>query len=324
MTPLRVLITGASGFVGRHLTAQLTLAGHSVLGVSRDPEKARQGSKLPIQWVTLDQVLNDLGVLHQVDSIVHLAGESVAEGRWTEERKKKILNSRVESTQELVHALARTDGRRPKTLVCASAIGIYGDQGETVLDENSPPGTGFLAEVCTQWEAQALKAQALGLRVCSVRIGVVLGHEGALPKMAIPIRTGLGGKLGSGSQWMSWIHVEDLASVMVSALQDERYSGSINAVAPSPIRNADFIDRLARVLGRPTWLPVPRFALTALLGEMSQIILASQRIVPARLSELGFKYTYGDLGEAFAQIFPPSGAFSSASTAQSMTKSKTS
>jgi uncharacterized protein (TIGR01777 family) len=250
------------------------------------------------EWDANSGVVPEEG-LRQVDAIVHLAGEPVAQ-RWNREIKSRIRNSRVIGTHSLVQALAaRTE--RPQTLISASAIGFYGDRGSEILNESSAPGTGFLSEVCGEWEREARAAGNLGLRVAILRIGIVLGKEGgALKQMIPPFRLGMGGPMASGKQWMSWIHADDLVSAIVFALENQSVFGPINATAPNPVENAEFAKALGDVLNRPAVLHTPAFALKMMLGEAADVVLASQRVMPAVLQQAGFRWEHGEVREALA------------------------
>jgi len=233
--------------------------------------------------------------------MVHLAGEPIAQ-RWTEAAKKRIYDSRVEGTRRLVNAL-KAQSDRPGVLVCASAVGIYGSRGDEILTETSAPGTGFLPRLAEDWEQAARTAEALGIRVISLRLGVVLGHGGALAKLLLPFRLGVGGRLGSGRQWMSWIHIDDLVNLIVFALSNVTLSGAVNAVAPHPVTNAEFTRELARALHRPAIFPVPGFALKLLFGEMASMLLGGQRAIPQAALAAGFQFRYSELGSALAALF---------------------
>jgi len=236
--------------------------------------------------------------LSDADAIIHLAGEPVAQ-RWTTDTKQKIRDSRVNGTRHLVQALSKLS-QRPQTLVCASAIGYYGDRGDETLTESSAPGSGYLAEVCEAWEKEARAAESLGVRVVRVRIGIVLdARGGALAKMLPPFKMGLGGKLGSGRQWMSWIHIQDVVSLIQLALA-QPLTGAVNAVAPNPATNADFTKALGAALKKPTLFPVPKFALGIMFGEMSEVLLASQRVLPRAAESAGFRFQFPDLAPALA------------------------
>jgi uncharacterized protein (TIGR01777 family) len=243
------------------------------------------------------------------DAVVHLAGESVAQ-RWSESAKRAIRDSRVLGTRHLVEGLAATaDGERPRTLVCSSATGYYGPSGEEPLDEDAPAGSDFLAGVCVEWESQAKQAQALGVRVASLRTGVVLDRSGgALARMLPAFRLGGGGPVASGRQFMPWIHHEDLVSLMLAALRDERYEGAINATAPNPVTNREFARTLGRVLRRPALLPLPGLALRTIFGEMSEILTTGARAMPAKALVLGFSFAHPQLEDALRSTLAPDSA----------------
>ena len=238
--------------------------------------------------------------IEEADAVIHLSGEPVAQ-RWTAEAKRRIRDSRVGSTERLVEAISKL-ARRPACLVCASAVGYYGSRGDEILEESSPPGNGFLPEVCAAWEKAAEEAADLGVRVVSIRIGMVLDKRGgALGRLLAPFRAGVGGRLGSGRQWMSWIHVGDLAELFRFVI-DRPLKGALNGVAPFPVSNAEFTQELARALKRPALLPVPEFALKALLGDMAEIVLASQRVVPRAAEGAGFRFRFPQLGPALGDL----------------------
>jgi len=241
-----------------------------------------------------------------VEAVFHLAGESVAEGRWTHAKKLRLRESRVSGTRNLVRTLVGLE-KKPKTLVSASAIGYYGDRGDEILEESAAPGEGFLAEICVAWEGEARKATDAGIRVVNPRIGLVLGKDGgALAKMSTPFKLGLGSPLGHGRQWMSWIHIDDLVGMMLYAAQCEQISGPINATAPNPATNRDFTKALGRTLRRPTVFPsVPGFALKAALGEFASVLLASQKVVPRAIQAAGYEFAYPQLDEALHRAAGP-------------------
>jgi uncharacterized protein (TIGR01777 family) len=269
---MNITITGASGFIGRRLMKSLAKAGHSVRALSRHAQ--------PVEC----------------DVVIQLAGEPVAQ-RWTAEAKRRIRESRVAGTRNLVEALA-TLTHRPEVLICASAIGYYGSRGDEILTESSSPGSGFLPEVCVAWEREAQAAEAFGMRVVRVRTGLVLAAGGgALVRMLPPFRMGVGGRLGSGQQWMSWIHLEDLVGLFQFAVE-RQVRGPLNAVAPHPVTNSDFTRELARALRRPALFPVPGFALRLLFGEMAEVLLASQRVTPAAAEAAGFRFRFPQLAPA--------------------------
>lgn len=242
------------------------------------------------------------GAIQNADAVVNLAGENILGGRWTRKRKRRLEQSRVELTRDVVDAIAAAK-KRPKTFVCASAVGFYGDRGAELLTEEDAPGEGFLSELCADWERAALRARAVGVRVVPLRIGVVLGaHGGALAKMLPAFRAGLGGRIGSGDQYVPWIHLEDMVRVIEHALHDRRYNGVINAVAPNPITNRELTAALSDALGRSARIPVPRLALRAALGRASGVLLASQRVDPRRLASLGFQFHKPTIREALVEL----------------------
>ncbi len=292
-----VCITGASGLVGSELTARLKQAGHEVLAVSRSRDKAGV-----VHWDPARGEL-DADTLRGVDAVVHLAGENIASGRWTEARKARIRSSRVQGTRLIAETIARMS-EPPATLISASAIGYYGDRGNEVCTESSPPGEGFLADVCREWEAACDPAEKAGVRVCKLRIGVVLDRKGgALAKMLTPFRFGLGGIVGSGRQYWSWITLEDLTGMFQFLLDNPQLSGVFNAVAPEPVTNKEFTRTLGRVLRVPTLFPLPPFLARMALGEMADaLLLASTRVVPERMQQAGFNYRHPVLEEALRSI----------------------
>lgn len=240
-----------------------------------------------------------------VDTIYHLAGEPIAEGRWTAEKKVKLRESRVAGTRHLVDALARlSPADRPQVLVSASAVGYYGDRGDELLTESASPDQGFLGEICIEWERQAARAMELGIRVVMLRIGIVLGQGGgALAQMVPAFKSWAGSRLGSGKQWVPWIHREDLVDLLLFAAEQPGLSGPVNAVAPNPVTNVEFTRLLAETLGTPTLLPpVPAFALKAMFGEFGAVLLASQRVVPQVASKAGFRFTFPELAPALRDI----------------------
>ena len=302
---MKVVITGATGFVGRALVRRLIAEGHEIVALTRNLERAHAALPARCACEPWDPAAGpDPAVIRGADAVVHLAGEGVADHLWTPARKQAIRDSRLGGTRALVRAIATVPSEaRPRALISASAIGYYGDRGDEQLDEQSQPGNDFLAEVCTAWEQEAFAAEKLGVRTVVVRIGVVLGKEGgALQKMLLPFRLGLGGRLGSGRQWMSWIHLDDLVSLFVSVIGDGDATGAINGVAPAPVTNAVFTAALGKVLYRPVILPVPAFALRLTLGEMSAILLASQRALPRAATQLGFTFRYPDIRGALADL----------------------
>lgn len=303
---MRIAITGATGFVGRELTARLLGAGHTVVALTRDPERAASVLPARCRPVAWDPEAGAIAadVFHGVDAVVNLAGAGVADGRWTAKRRALIRGSRVHATRFLVATLAGLPAeRRPRALLSASAVGYYGDTGDALVSESSPPGGDFLAEVCQAWEREALAAEALGVRTVVFRIGVVLDRGGgALARMLPVFRSGLGGRIGPGKQWMSWIHRGDLVELVLFALAHQDLRGALDAVAPEPVTNAEFTSTLARCLGRPAMVPVPAAALRLALGEMADVLLTGQRVRPDVAVRLGFEFRHPDLRSALADI----------------------
>ena len=296
----RILVTGATGLVGGRLLPGLLREGAAVRAVSRRPHAARLAAG--VEAVGWDGVDVADAALAGCESVVHLAGEPVFGGLPTAVRRERIRESRIATTRSLVRSIGRLGpAERPRTLVCASAVGYYGDRGEERLEESAGPGDGFLAEVCVGWEEEARVATEMGLRVVSLRIGIVLAHEGgALAPLLRLFRLGLGGRIGSGRQWFPWIHIDDLVAIVGTALRDARWSGAVNAVAPNPVRNAEFTRALATALGRPAWLPAPAFAVRVALGEIAIELLGSRRCVPRRALDWGFPFAHERLESALA------------------------
>ncbi len=296
---MNVAVTGSSGLIGSALVPFLTTGGHRVFRVVRGVVPGADC----IRWDPAGTGVRDAALLEGLDAVVHLAGENIGAGRWTERRKGEIRRSRVEGTRRLVEAFGKLT-RPPKVLVVASAIGFYGDRGGEALTEESPPGGDFLAQVCREWEAAAAEAAKLGMRVVSPRFGVVLSPAGgALQKLLLPFRLGAGGRVGSGEQYWSWIVQDDVVAVIQHAVVTEALAGPVNAVAPTPVTNAEFTRVLARVLRRPAIVPLPAFAARLMLGEMADaLLLASARVVPKRLQETGYAFRYPELEGALRHL----------------------
>lgn len=284
---MRVLVSGASGLVGRALCPALQARGGEVVRLVRNSTRIPEGA---VSWDP-DHGTLPLEGLSGVDAVVHLAGESIASGRWSEARKERIRGSRMNGTRLLAKRIAELPAP-PKVLVSASAIGVYGDTGDQAVNEDSRTGSGFLAEVCRAWEEATQPASEAGVRVIHLRIGLVLsGSGGALATMLLPFKLGLGGPLGDGRMWMSWIHIDDLVRVILFAIDTPALTGPVNALSPDPVTNREFSRTLGRVLGRPAVLPVPAFVLRLLLGEMADgLLLSSVRAHPGRLEEAGFQF----------------------------------
>ena len=294
---MRILLTGGTGFIGRALGTELARRGHELVCLVRDPSRA--SLPYPAELVPWQ---GEVPALRDIDAVIHLAGESIGGKRRSKAQKTKIIESRVATAKALGEGICRAAGHRPRAFISAAAIGYYGDRGDEVLNEESTPGEGFLAETCLAWEAAASEAGE-GLRVVCVRTGLVLGREGGALAAMLPLfKAGLGGRLGSGRQWMSWIHLDDLVQLYCFALENEAVSGPVNGVAPHPVTNAEFTKSLGTQLKVPAFLPAPAFALKLALGEMSALLLESQR-VRSRATELGFRFRYERVGEALAAVF---------------------
>ena len=295
---MKILITGASGLIGKALQKNFADNGYEMLLASR--KKSAKPDE--IEWDTEKGFAEkDLPRLEALDAIIHLAGENVA-GRWTDEKKRRLMDSRVFGTRNVVEIVRKLENK-PGVLISASAIGIYGDRGDEILREESPAGDTFLAEICKNWEDEAVKAENFGVRVVRLRIGIVLSKAGgALAQMVTPFKFGLGGTIGSGQQWMSWIALEDVVRIVNFALENQNLNGAINAVAPNPVKNEEFTDTLGATLHRPTFLPLPAFAVNLAFGEMGDaLLLDSTRVEPKKLKESGFKFNFPDLKSALEQ-----------------------
>lgn len=294
---MNVLITGGTGFIGGALSQELKSSGHSVLITTR----LQTYSKEKLTWNLPALISSD--TMSNIDAVVNLAGESIASGRWTKTRKERIMSSRTNITRALVQSMQNANPK-PKVLISASAIGFYGPCGDEFVTEDAPPGTNFLADVCKAWEAEALKAEEMGVRVVLVRIGGVLESDGgALPKMIMPFKFFLGGPIGSGKQWFSWIHRDDITGIIKYALENKSISGPINLTAPDPVTNKEFSSAIGRAISRPSWLPVPGFIVKITLGELGDILLTGQRVLPEKALKAGYKFKHPDVDEALRAIF---------------------
>jgi uncharacterized protein (TIGR01777 family) len=300
---MKILVTGSTGLVGTALVSALARDGNTVCRLVRPQSTVSMETKdgFNVAWNPATGELGGAGV--GPDAVVNLAGAPIGDGRWTAERKEVLRSSRIESTRAIVNALGKMNAR-PRVLVSASAIGIYGNRGDELLTEESKPGGDFLAGVAQEWEAEALKAQALGIRVVLARFGIVLAREGgALAKIVMPFKIGAGGKIGSGKQWMSWVVLEDVVGVLRLAIENASVRGAVNVVAPQPVRNEEFTKVLAKILRRPALFPAPAFALRLALGEMADaLLMSSQRVVPRALEKNGYRFLHADLPSALSTI----------------------
>ncbi len=301
---MNILIAGGTGFLGTALVRRLLSRGDRVVALVRDPVVARR--RLPpdvliVQWdgKTVGDWTRHVG---EADAVINLSGEPIAARRWTDKQKQRIVQSRIKPTRALVRAIA-AGKKRPSTFINASAIGYYGFSEETPATEETPSSVGFLAETCALWEQEALEAQNAGIRVVLLRLGIVLGEDGgALQKMLLPFRLFAGGPIGSGSQWFSWVHRDDVIGAVLFALETPNLHGPVNCVAPESVRMDDFCRTLARVLTRPSWLRVPGFVLRSLMGEMAGMILGGRRVLPVRLTGMGYHFAYPGLEGALRSL----------------------
>jgi uncharacterized protein (TIGR01777 family) len=304
---MKVAVTGATGFVGSRLVKRLHEEGHKVLVLTRNtassqkvfPAEAFPNVEIVAYTPTISGAWQD--TITGCDGVVNLAGEPIADERWTPTHQQEILNSRKLGTQKIVEAIANANPK-PTVLVNASAIGYYGTSETATFDETSPSGDDFLAQVCQVWEAEATKVKDAGVRLVILRLGIVLGLGGALGKMITPFKLFAGGPIGSGRQWFSWIHLDDLVNLILQALTKPEIEGVYNGTAPNPVRMADLSQTMGQVMSRPSWLPVPAFALEALLGDGAKVVLEGQQVIPKRTLESGFEYQYSHLPSALKQI----------------------
>ncbi|HEY9638517.1 MAG TPA: TIGR01777 family oxidoreductase [Coleofasciculaceae cyanobacterium] len=299
---MKVAITGATGFVGNRLVERLQAQGHQPLILTRNRAAAlRAFPKLEVVAYTPTQSGSWQEAIALCDAVVNLAGEPIAQTRWTEKEKQEIFDSRKLGTQKVVEAIVQANPK-PKVLVNASAIGYYGTSETATFDETSSPGNDFLAEVCQAWEAQAQKVKDAGVRLVILRLGIVLGNGGALAKIIPPFKLFAGGPLGTGRQWFSWIHRDDLVNLILEALTRSDMEGVFNATAPNPIRMSEFCQAVGEVLNRPSWLPVPSFVPELLLGEGAKVVLEGQQVLPKRTTSQGFDYQYPTVKQALDEI----------------------
>lgn len=298
---MKVAIAGGTGFVGSRLVERLLAEGHQVLILTRNPASVTPAPNVEVVAYNLKESGAWQQSISGCDAVVNLAGEPIAEKRWTPEHKKEIINSRKIGTQKIVEAISKANPK-PSVLVSASAIGYYGTSETATFEEGSPSGNDFLAQVCQEWEAEAQKVKDTGTRLVIVRIGIVLGMGGAIGKMIPPFKMFAGGPIGTGKQWFSWIHRDDLVNLILFALQQREVEGVLNATAPNPVRMNEVSQTLGEVLNRPSWLPVPAFALEVLLGDGAQVVLEGQQVLPKRTITQGFDYQYPTLKQALEEF----------------------
>lgn len=304
---MKIAIAGATGFVGTRLVERLQAEGHTVVVLARNEAHARslfpQSTCPRVELVAYQPMVSGSWqqAISGCEAVVNLAGEPIAEKRWTDEQKSLILNSRKIGTEKLVEAIVQAPVK-PQVLVNASAIGLYGTSETATFDESSPAGHDFLAQVCQAWEAAAQPVTEVGVRLAIIRLGIVLGLGGAMAKMLPPFKLFAGGPIGSGQQWFSWIHRDDAVNLIIQAITQARMSGVYNGTAPNPVRMAEFCQTMGEVMNRPSWLPVPAFALEALLGDGAKVVLEGQQVLPKRTQATGFQYQYPDVKAAVAQV----------------------
>jgi uncharacterized protein (TIGR01777 family) len=303
---MRILVSGSTGFLGATLIAMLERELHTIVPLVR-PQTGPRGTsgdrKEIVQWDPV-QGSFDATAAEGFDALVHLAGASIADGRWNPARKNLLRSSRIDATRHLMGALSKLQSP-PRVIVAASAIGYYGDRGEEILTEASAPGGDFLSGLCRDWEAETARAAEYGARVVNLRFGIILAADGgALARMALPFKMGVGGRLGTGRQWMSWLTLAEAASIIRFAIGNPALVGAANAVTPNPVQNAEFTRVLAKTLHRPALFPAPAFALRLALGELADaLLLSSQRVLPSKLEQCGYKVVQPDLAKALAEIF---------------------
>jgi uncharacterized protein (TIGR01777 family) len=301
---MKLVVAGASGFIGSVLCSRLLQKGHTLTLLTRSaPRETSTGTKRWLHW--RPGMSGDWeSALAAVDGMINLAGEPIAAKRWTIKQKHQLRLSRIDTTVGLVRAIAKAK-QKPKFLLNASAVGYYGPRSDEILSEDAPAGTDFLAALCRDWENEAIKAEKLGVRVIRLRTGIVLGAGGgALGKMAPPFKFFVGGSLGSGNQWMPWIHIEDEVGLILHLIENSQASGAVNATAPNPVTMKEFCRTLGQVMGRPSWAPVPAFALRLMLGEMAEMLLTGQRAVPTAAEKFGYRFRYPNLPEALRACMP--------------------
>ena len=295
---MNILLTGGTGFIGSALCRRLANE-HQLTVLTRRPHKVVEICGAGVAAISS---LDELSEKQHFDAVINLAGEPIADRRWSKARKQKLRDSRIALTEQLIAYFERAE-RKPDVLINGSAVGFYGDQGDHILDEESDSVNDFAHQLCRDWEQQAQRASDFGIRVCIVRLGLVVGPEGGfLQRMLLPFKMGLGGRIGSGRQWMSWVHRDDVLALIEYLMVNQVLSGAFNATAPHPVSNEQFTQQLARQLHRPAFLPVPALVLKLMLGEMSELLLGGQRVIPAKTQQSGFEFRFKRLGEALADV----------------------
>ncbi|HEY2646277.1 MAG TPA: TIGR01777 family oxidoreductase [Candidatus Acidoferrales bacterium] len=302
---MRILISGSTGLVGSAVSKALQGQGHEIARLVRPGTRKGSADRTGKRDIVWDPVTDqfDAAAAEGADALIHLAGASIADGRWNASRKELLRTSRIDATRQLFGALAKLK-QPPRLILAASAIGFYGDRGDEILTESSAPGTNVLAGLCREWEAETARGGEFGARVVTLRFGVILAaHGGALPKMLVPFKLGLGGRLGDGRQWMSWVTLSEVLSIVQFALSNSGLAGPVNVVSPNPVQNNEFTTVLAKTLHRPALFPAPAFALRLALGEMADaLLLASQRVIPSRLTDSGYRFQQPVLADALAEV----------------------
>jgi len=302
---MRILVSGSSGFLGTAIVSSLIEQKHQVVRIVRPGTIAKNAGADRAEEVTWDPLAGKFsaGAADGADALIHLAGASIADGRWSASRKNIIRTSRIDATRHLIGALSKLQSP-PRIIVAASAVGYYGNRGDETLTEQSAPGNDFLAETCREWEAETARGTEFGARVVSLRFGIILAaHGGALPKMAMPFKLGAGGRLGDGRQWMSWVTLAEVVNIVQFALANTQLAGPVNAITPHPVRNSEFTAVLAKTLHRPAIFPAPAFSLRLALGEMADgLLLASQRVIPTKLTNASYRFQQADLAGALANV----------------------
>lgn len=297
---MNILITGGTGFIGSKLTEEFLKDGHNVIITTRRGKDIWYEDRGVLRWQPPSLIPSD--IISRIDAVINLAGEPIAKGRWTEDKKDRILRSRVDTTRAIVQSIRNVDNP-PKVLLSASAIGYYGPHGDEYVTEETPPGNDFLSGVCKAWESEALMVEDAGTRVTLLRIGLVLdANGGLLQRMIMPFRLFVGGYIGSGRQWFSWIHIDDVIGVIRFLLEHD-ISGPVNLTAPNPVINRDFSKALGRALHRPSWFHVPSFAVRLALGEFGRVVLTGQRVIPEKLLRAGYGFKYPEIDEALKALF---------------------